>query len=182
MGLTASCRRLLIALDEVCAGSWLSKAELACRIGVKPSVVSRLLDGKGRNVQLDTIADVADALDVYIEMRVRPQPKRKQARHAPIEVLAASALRADAGPLPSDFDQLIADIEREAHEEGPEAVRELEQFREEYGLAGARIGTAGSSPGSREAADAPGNNPGNKLSATQELPSAEAPANTGSVN
>lgn len=49
----------------------------------------RLLDGKGRNVQLDTVADVADALDVYIEMRVRPQPKRKRARHAPIEVLAA---------------------------------------------------------------------------------------------
>jgi len=80
---------LLLVLDEVRAGSQLSKAELARRIGVKPSVVSRLLDGKGRNVQLDTIADVADALDVYIEMRVRPQPKRKQARHAPIEVLAA---------------------------------------------------------------------------------------------
>jgi DNA-binding Xre family transcriptional regulator len=67
---------LLIALDEV-------------RAGVKPSVISRLLDGKGRNVQLDTVADVADALDVYIEMRVRPQPKGKRARHAPIEVLAA---------------------------------------------------------------------------------------------
>jgi hypothetical protein len=61
-------------------------------LGRTGSVVSRLLDGKGRNVQLDTVADVADvadALDVYIEMRVRPQPKRKQARHAPIEVLAA---------------------------------------------------------------------------------------------
>jgi DNA-binding Xre family transcriptional regulator len=80
---------LLNLLDEVRAGSQLSKAEVARRIGVKPSVVSRLLDGKGRNVQLDTVADVADALDVYIEMRVRRQPKRKQARHAPIEVLAA---------------------------------------------------------------------------------------------
>jgi DNA-binding Xre family transcriptional regulator len=80
---------LLNIFDEVRAGSHLSKAELARRIGVRPSVVSRLLDGKGRNVQLDTVADVADALDVYIEMRVRPQPKRKQARHAPIEVLAA---------------------------------------------------------------------------------------------
>jgi DNA-binding Xre family transcriptional regulator len=80
---------LLNIFDEVREGSELSKAELARRIGVRPSVVSRLLDGKGRNVQLDTVADVADALDVYIEMRVRPQPKRKQARHAPIEVLAA---------------------------------------------------------------------------------------------
>lgn len=80
---------LLIALDEIRAGSNLSKAELARRVGVKPSVISRLLDGTGRNVQLDTVADVADALDVYIEMRVRPQPKRKGSRHAPIEVLAA---------------------------------------------------------------------------------------------
>jgi DNA-binding Xre family transcriptional regulator len=76
-------------VDEVRAGSNISKAELARRVGVKPSVISRLLDGKGRNVQLDTVADVADALDVYIEMRVRPQPKSKRARHAPIEVLAA---------------------------------------------------------------------------------------------
>jgi hypothetical protein len=35
----------------------------------------------------------------------------------------------------SDFARLIADIEREAHEEGPQAVRELEQFREEFRLA-----------------------------------------------
>lgn len=77
---------MLAQSSHVRAGSQLSKAELARRIGVRPSVISRLLDGKGRNVQLDT---VADALDVYIEMRVRPQPKRKQARHAPIEVLAA---------------------------------------------------------------------------------------------
>jgi DNA-binding Xre family transcriptional regulator len=80
---------LLNIFDEVRAGSQLSKAELARRVGVKPSVISRLLDGKGRNVQLDTVADVADALDVYIELRVRPQPKRKQSRHAPIEILAA---------------------------------------------------------------------------------------------
>lgn len=56
---------------------------------MKPSVISRLLDGRGRNVQLDTVADVADVLDVYIEMRIRPQPKGKQARHAPIEITAA---------------------------------------------------------------------------------------------
>jgi len=54
-----------------------------------PSAPTEGRHGKGRNVQLDTVADVADALDVYIEMRVRPQPKGKRARHAPIEVLAA---------------------------------------------------------------------------------------------
>jgi len=80
---------LLRSFDEVRASSQLSKAALARRIGVKPSVVSRLLDGTGRNVQLNTIADVADALDLYIEIRVRPQPKRERARHSPIEVLGA---------------------------------------------------------------------------------------------
>ncbi|HEY7952695.1 MAG TPA: helix-turn-helix transcriptional regulator [Solirubrobacteraceae bacterium] len=37
--------------------------------------------------------------------------------------------------MSNDFSQLIADIEREAQEEGPQAVRELEQFREEFSLA-----------------------------------------------
>jgi DNA-binding XRE family transcriptional regulator len=37
--------------------------------------------------------------------------------------------------MSTDFSQLIADIEQEAHDEGPRAVRELEQFREEFGLA-----------------------------------------------
>ena len=37
--------------------------------------------------------------------------------------------------MPTDFSQLIADIEQEARDEGPQAVRELEQFREEFSLA-----------------------------------------------
>jgi DNA-binding XRE family transcriptional regulator len=35
----------------------------------------------------------------------------------------------------TDFSSLIADIEHEAQDEGPLAVRELEQFREEFSLA-----------------------------------------------
>ncbi len=37
-----------------------------------------------------------------------------------------------------DFTRLMADIEQEAQDEGPQAVRELEQFREEFGLPGSR--------------------------------------------
>ncbi len=37
--------------------------------------------------------------------------------------------------MADDFHQLIADIEDEARSEGPPAVRELEQFREEFSLA-----------------------------------------------
>jgi DNA-binding XRE family transcriptional regulator len=41
--------------------------------------------------------------------------------------------------MSNDFSRLIADIEQEAREEGPEAVRELEQFREEFSLASQMI-------------------------------------------
>lgn len=37
--------------------------------------------------------------------------------------------------MPTDFSQLIADIEQEAQDQGPQAVRELEQFRGEFSLA-----------------------------------------------
>ena len=37
--------------------------------------------------------------------------------------------------MSTDFSRLIADIEHEAREEGPRAIRELEQFREEFSLA-----------------------------------------------
>jgi transcriptional regulator with XRE-family HTH domain len=41
--------------------------------------------------------------------------------------------------MSTDFSQLIADIEDEAQDEGPQAVRELERFRGEFGLAGQLI-------------------------------------------
>jgi DNA-binding Xre family transcriptional regulator len=77
---------LLKALDDVRESEHVSKAELARRVGVKPSVVSRLFNGEGKNVQLETVADVADALDIYLDVRIRRQPKRRNSRHAPIEV------------------------------------------------------------------------------------------------
>ncbi len=40
---------------------------------------------------------------------------------------------------PGDFERLIADIEREAHDEGPRAVRELEQLRAEYRAAAEEV-------------------------------------------
>jgi hypothetical protein len=60
--------------------------------------------------------------------------------------------------MSSDFALLIADIKREAHEEGPQAVRELERLHEEFRLAGEAIA----------ARRRLGNNLGNKLSETQK--------------
>jgi DNA-binding Xre family transcriptional regulator len=81
---------LLKALDDIREAENVSKAELARRVGNKPSVVSRLFNGEGKNVQLDTLTDVADALDVYLDVRIRRQPKRRDSRHAPIEVAVAA--------------------------------------------------------------------------------------------
>jgi hypothetical protein len=72
---------------------------------------------------------------------------------------------------PSDFEGLIAGIEREARDEGPRAVGELEQLRAEFKLASKAIAA-----GRRL-----GNNLGNKLSATQKHPAPETPANTGLI-
>lgn len=63
------------------------------------------------------------------------------------------------------FDNLIADIEREARDEGPRAVRELESLRREFALAAAQLG----------------NNLGNKLSKTEDNSGAKNPANTGTI-
>jgi hypothetical protein len=41
--------------------------------------------------------------------------------------------------MPSDFARLISGIERETREDGLRAVRELEQFRDEFRLAAVRI-------------------------------------------
>lgn len=72
--------------------------------------------------------------------------------------------------MSTDFKQLIADIEQEARAEGPEAMRELEQLREEFRLA------------SHGDDGALGNNLGNKLRKTQEHPEPQTPVNTGSTN
>jgi predicted XRE-type DNA-binding protein len=78
--------KLLKKLEDIREAKQLTKAEVARRLGVKRPVVSRLLTGKGTVPNLGTIADVADALDVYIDMRIKPQP-RSGKRHAAIEVL-----------------------------------------------------------------------------------------------
>lgn len=81
---------LLKALDDIRETENLSKAELARRVGVKPSVISRLFNGEGKNIELDTLADVANGLGVYFDVRIRKQPKREESRHSPIEIDVAA--------------------------------------------------------------------------------------------
>lgn len=76
---------LINMLEEARVAQDLTKQEVADRMGVKRSVVSRLLSGRRANPQLRTIADLADAMDVYLDITVRKQPKNG-AHRAPIRV------------------------------------------------------------------------------------------------
>jgi len=84
-------------------------------------------------------------------------------------------LRSEAGRMtratPGDLSG-CALIEREAHDEGPRAFRELERLRAECRLAGEAIAVRLRL----------GNNLGNKLSKTQKRSTAENSTNTGSSN
>jgi predicted XRE-type DNA-binding protein len=77
--------KLIKQLESIREAKQITKAEVARRLGVKRPVVSRLLAGKGTVPNLGTVADVAEALDVYIDLRVKPQPRNGK-RHPTIEV------------------------------------------------------------------------------------------------
>ncbi len=82
--------KLLKQLEDIREAKQMTKAEVARRLGVKRPVVSRLLAGKGTVPNLGTIADVAEALDVYVDVRIKPQPRNGK-RHAAIEVHETAA-------------------------------------------------------------------------------------------
>lgn len=82
--------KLFKQLEDIREAKQMTKAEVARRLGVKRPVVSRLLAGKSTVPNLGTIADVADVLDVYIDLRIKPQPRNGK-RHAAIEVHEAAA-------------------------------------------------------------------------------------------
>ena len=60
--------------------------------------------------------------------------------------------------MSTHFDQLIADVKREAQDEGPHAVGELEQLHQEFELASARI----ASPRSAGRREVPRSHPGSR--------------------
>lgn len=83
--------RLINALEGARAERSVSKAELARQIGKPRSVVSRLLSGHTVNANITTLAKVADALGVYLDVEIKPQPDRAK-RHSTIEVRAPKAI------------------------------------------------------------------------------------------
>lgn len=81
---------LLNALESIREDKGITKKQIADHMHVRPSVVSRLLNGKAQNPTLATLVDVADAMDVYLDIHIKPQPR--SSRHAPISVQSATSL------------------------------------------------------------------------------------------
>lgn len=74
---------LLHSLERARARKQLTKAEVARRINRRPEAVSRLLAGKDQSASLDTITDLAYALGLEIELRIRKRPRRSRNAHSP---------------------------------------------------------------------------------------------------
>ena len=75
-------RQILQRLDAERQRAGLTKAALAARIGSDPSVVRRLFSSAAGNPTLQTVMQIADALDVEFDVRPRRAslPGRRSAR------------------------------------------------------------------------------------------------------
>ncbi len=71
----SSTRQVLMEIDDERQRASLSKAELARRIGMTPSVVRRLFSSKSSNPTLGTVINMAGALGMEIELKPPKQPK-----------------------------------------------------------------------------------------------------------
>jgi ribosome-binding protein aMBF1 (putative translation factor) len=70
----------------------LSKREIARRMDRQESAVSRLFKGEGANPTLSTIADLAYALNLEIEVRIKERPIRSRKPLTPVKILAAAQI------------------------------------------------------------------------------------------
>jgi DNA-binding phage protein len=82
---------LLAELEAARDRKHLSKAEVARRMNRQESAVSRLLKGGGANPRFDTIADLAFALNLELEVRIKDRPPRSKKPQTPVRVLVPAA-------------------------------------------------------------------------------------------
>ena len=87
---TVAVGELLRLLEMARARQNLTKRELADKMDRKASAVSRLLSGEGANPTLGTIADLAFALNLEIEVVVRDRPPRSRRPQTPLRIKAAA--------------------------------------------------------------------------------------------
>jgi ribosome-binding protein aMBF1 (putative translation factor) len=80
---------LLDAIEGARKEQHLSKAEIGRRIDRKPSAVSRLLRGSEQNPTWDTLIDLAYAVDLELEVKVKKASRRRTAPE-PVKVSRAA--------------------------------------------------------------------------------------------
>lgn len=83
-----SIAEVLHVIESVRAQENLPKAEVARRMDRRPEAVSRLLRGEGSNPTLDTLVDLADALGLELDIRIKRQPARPASSYSPLKVHA----------------------------------------------------------------------------------------------
>ncbi|MGH3051158.1 MAG: helix-turn-helix domain-containing protein [Gaiellaceae bacterium] len=80
---------ILDAIEVARKEQHLSKAEIGRRIDRKPSAVSRLLGGSEQNPTWDTLVDLAYAVDLELEVKVKKASKRRTTSE-PVKVQRAA--------------------------------------------------------------------------------------------
>jgi DNA-binding phage protein len=83
-----SMAEVLHVIESVREQKRLSKAEVARRMDRKPEAVSRLLRGEGANPTLETLVELADAIGLELDIRIKRQPARPKAPYSPLKVHA----------------------------------------------------------------------------------------------
>ncbi len=81
---------LLRELEAARERQHLSKREVARRMDRQESAISRLLKGEGANPTLSTITDLAYALNLEVEVRIKRRPQRSKKPLTPVRVLPAA--------------------------------------------------------------------------------------------
>ena len=81
---------LLRELEASRGRQHLSKREVARRMDRRESAVSRLLKGEGANPTLSTIADLAYALNLEVEVRIKERPRTSRRPVTPVKILTAA--------------------------------------------------------------------------------------------
>jgi DNA-binding phage protein len=83
-----SIAEVLHAIESVREQESIPKAEVARRMDRKPEAVSRLLRGQGANPTLDTLVELADAIGLELDIRIKRQPARPKRDYSPLKVHA----------------------------------------------------------------------------------------------
>ncbi len=84
-----SIAEVLHVIESVREQKSITKVEVARRMDRKPEAISRLLRGEGANPTLDTLVELADAIGLELDIRIKRQPVKPKSDYSPLKVHAA---------------------------------------------------------------------------------------------